>query len=70
MQFNNGGIMDLKVRMAEAIVNDFIFDDGHVAECLACNSFGDFPGNINHTSSCIVLEAKSFLKELENEGGD
>lgn len=58
--------MSLKKRMAEAIVNDFIVDDGDSAECLSCTSFGDYPENIKHTSSCIVVEAKVFLREVEN----
>jgi len=55
--------MTLKKEMAEAIINDMIIDDGDQAECISCNSFGDYPGNVNHTSNCIVLKAKSFLQE-------
>ncbi len=59
--------MKLKKEFAEAIVSDMIFDDGHQAECCSCNSFGDYPDNIQHVDSCIVLKARSFLKEVSEE---
>lgn len=55
--------MKLKKEMAEAIVNDMILDDGNNAECVSCGSFGYGPADIQHTSSCIVVKAKSFLLE-------
>ena len=48
---------------ANAIVNNMIIDDGYGAECLACQSFSEYKEMINHTSSCIVLDAKNFLKD-------
>ena len=56
--------MKLKKEMAEAIVNDMILDDGEQAECISCSSFGNYPNNINHTDSCIVLKARKFLREV------
>lgn len=53
--------MDLKVRMAEAIVYDFVIEDENGAMCLSCNTFGGCKENIKHTSSCIVPEARNFL---------
>lgn len=52
----------LAKEFAEAIVNDMVVDDGDCAECLSCNSFGEYPDRISHTSSCIVLKAKDFLQ--------
>lgn len=60
--------MSLIKEFAEAIVNDVVVDDGHTgAECNSCNSFGDYPDNIQHIENCIVLKAKSFLKEVNGE---
>ena len=54
---------EIALEFAEAIVNDFIIDDGDEAQCLSCNSFGEYPERIKHTSVCIVLKAKQFLQE-------
>lgn len=59
--------MELKKDFAESIMNDMVIDNGDNAQCLACNSFGDYPDNVKHTSVCIVLKAKSFLREINGE---
>lgn len=58
--------MELKRELAEAVANDFIYDDGETFQCLSCSAFGEFAGNIKHTSACIVPKANLFLNELDN----
>jgi hypothetical protein len=59
--------MELTKEFAEAIVNDFNYDDGDTFQCLSCNGWGDYAGNITHTSTCVVPKAILYLQETDGD---
>lgn len=57
-------VIEVTKELALSIVAKCIIEDGvNECECVMCSTFGDYPDNIKHTSSCPYLIAEKFILE-------